>query len=705
MDKEAAVPVTDQPSTATAYGWKREIETYDRESQAWVTRSKKILKRYKDERQTNDKKNRINILWSNIQTLQPAMFAQNPKVNISRRFNADDDVSRIASDVLERCTAYFVENEVFYSVMSQTVLDRLLPGRGTAWCRYVPNFIDMSVKGDDEIEAEGVQVTNDAYPEPSRQELLSEDICWDYVHWEDFGHTWARTWDEVTAGWRKVYMSRSELIERFGEEKGKNVPLDHAPEKLSDEKVSDVGKKATVYEIWCKTTRKVYWVHKDVPDFLDERDDPLKLKSFFPFPRPLFATLANDSVIPVPDYAQYQDQAQELDLLTAKIMALTKAIKVAGAYDSSAKGLERILAEGAENLMVPVDQWAIFAGQGGIAGAMSFLPLDQVMKALLGLYEAREKTKQDLYEVTGISDIIRGSTKASETLGAQQLKGQFATLRLSSKQNEVQMFARDLVQIGAEIIAEHFSPETMKSISGIKLMTAQEKAMVQQQMQMAQQTGQPLPPLTIAQQTALDGPTWEEIIALLKNDLLREFRIDIETDSTIKMNQEDEKKQRIELITAAGQFIQQAALAPPQLQPLMGQILLFGVRGFKIGKELEGEFKTAIKQLEEAAKNPPPQGDDGATAQAQADQAKVQSDQMIAAQKIQSDEKIATIQVQSEQQIEQMKASIKADNAREIEQMRIQAKGELETMKAEYDAFFRSAEMHHKMSTETLKGN
>ena len=40
----------------------------------------------------------------------------------------------------------------------------------------------------------------------------------DYVHWQDFGHTWAKTWQEVRAVWRIVPMSRKELIKRFGEE-------------------------------------------------------------------------------------------------------------------------------------------------------------------------------------------------------------------------------------------------------------------------------------------------------------------------------------------------------------------------------------------------------------------------------------------------------------------------------------------------------
>jgi hypothetical protein len=63
--------------------------------------------------------------------------------------------------------------------------------------------------------------------------------------------------------------------------------------------------------------------------------------------------------------------------------------------------------------------------------------------ALESLYEAREKVKQDLYDITGIADIIRGVSDPSETMGAQQIKSNFATLRIGDHQRAVQEFARE----------------------------------------------------------------------------------------------------------------------------------------------------------------------------------------------------------------------------------------------------------------------
>ena len=600
----------EQEKSNTVAFWCSQIDFYEKESATWEKRSKKIVKRYKDERSDAEAgRSQFNILWSNVQTLAPAAYAKPPVTNIDRRFQDDDKLGTVAAQVLERSVSYFVDADDFDDVMKQVVLDRLLPGRGTAWIRYVPNFKDADVQGSVEVQGEGAQTTDDQQTgeeaEPD-QELYSEDVVVDYVHWTDFGHTWARTWQEVRGVWRKVPMSRRELIERFGDV-GKEVPMDTGGKK--DIKTPEDQKRATVYEIWDKTTKKAYWVNKDWKDVLDERDDPLKLKKFFPCPKPLFATIANDSLIPTPDYIQYQDQAKELDDMTARINSLVKCVKVAGVYDASAQGIDRLLSEGVENVLIPVEQWAVHSDKGGLKGTIEFMPLQDIIAALAALYDARERAKQDLYEITGISDVVRGATDPNETLGAQELKGKFAGLRMDNTQKDVARFTRDIVRIFAEIIAENFSLETIKQVSGYKLLTAQEKQTIQAQMQMAQQSGQPIPAMPEEMQEMMDDPTWEEVMDLIGNETARCFRIDIETDSTIKIDQEAEKAARNEFLAAVGSFLQQSVMMPPDLQPLLMQMLMFGIRGFKVARELESTFDVALKKMQEKADNPQPQPD------------------------------------------------------------------------------------------------
>lgn len=655
------------------------VNAYEREAKTWETRSKKIVKRYRDHRGDERKQSRFNILWSNVQTLHPALYDGTPTPNVDRRYEDDEEVNTTVAHILERSVSYFVKTNDFNDCMEQAVLDRLLPGRGTVWVRYVPHFKDIQVVGGEEEKQKGAQVTDDVTTgDDVSEELYSEDVVLDYVHWQDYGHNVARTWQENRMVWRRVYLSRKEIMDRFPDTSMANgafiVPLDAKP--LGKKEDDGECNKSTIYELWDRVTKKVYWFHKDMDNFLDERDDPLGLDGFYPCPKPIYATLANDSLIPTPDYVIYQDQAIELDVLTARIEALNRALKVVGVYDASAEGVQRMLSENVDNKLIPVEQWAVFAEKGGLKGVVDFFPIQMVAEVLIRLYESRERTKQEIYELTGISDIIRGSTNPNETLGAQELKGKYAGLRLGNMQKDVARFSRDAVRIMTEIIANHFSLETLKEVSGVRLLTEQEKQMAMMQMQPPQE-GMPAAPLDEITAKLLEKPTWEQVEAVLRENGARCFRIDIETDSTIKADQDAEKAARTEFLTAAGSFIQQAAAVPnPQLQPLLMEMLRFGVSGFKVGREMETEFKVAIDAIKKQGEQPPKE-DPNVAAQAQEAQMKQAEMQMkqgesqaklqLEGQKLQMDGELSAAELQIKQQELALKQEELALKARELE--------------------------------------
>ena len=667
--------------------WVPIIKAYENDAEKWTKRAKKIIKRYKDERDSgSEKASRFNVLWSNIETLKPALYAQTPKPEVERRFKDADPIGRVAADVLERCLSYSLSNYSFGSVMRQSVLDYLLVGRGSSWVRYEPHMRDVP---DDSVQDDGVEVSDDAEIEPL-QEVYYEEALPDYVHWEDFGHVVGRVWEEVPAVWRKVYLTRKQLVKRFGKEKGGEVALDWTPKGLSDQKIDEGTKKATIYEIWDRDTKTVIWLSKNHPEVLDVRDDPLKLDKFFPCPKPIHATLGNDSLIPVPDYVQYQDQAGEMDELTGRIASITKAIKVVGVYDASAEGLQRILSEGVENQLIPVDQWAVHAEKGGLKGVMEMLPIMEIAQTLLHLYEARERVKADLYEITGMSDIIRGATNANETATAQKIKSNFVTLRLSEKQKEIQRYARNVIEIIGQIIAGHFSIQTIKDISGVQLLTDEEKQQLQMQQQMMQQQPQPgmppqqMPPIDPAKLKLLSEPSWEQVDALLKDNAARCFRIDIETDSTIAADESQQKQDRMELLNAVAGYVAKMGQSPPGLQPALGELLLYGVRGFKVGKNIESMLETLIEQMAEEAKKPPqpPQPDPTKMAEIQAKQ---QSDQMSMQTSQQADAQKSQMAAQQKQA--EMQQSAQMDQQRMVaEQQMEQFKAHLATQQQQSDS-------------------
>lgn len=495
--------------------WLKVIDTYDREFKRWSTRCEKIIKIYTERRRTEGTEvRRMSLLWSNVSVLQPAIYAKMPQPNVARRFKDDDPVARVASEMVERAIHYTFDDADFDGVMRSVRDDYLLVGRGTAWVRYDAEFSPLTGEDGNPLNKQGAPL-NDG--EEQGEQLEGEHVCWDYVNWRDFGHNVARTWQEVTTVWRKVYMDRAQGRKRFGE-KFDAVELDH---KVGDDTEtrnteSQQPAKATVYEIWDRPSNKVIFLAKGSKELLEETKPYLSFKDFFPCPKPVYATLETASLIPVPDYVFYQDQAEEVDDLTARIGALIDQLKVAGFYPAAAtdasEAIQQIAMKGVENVLIPIPNWNQFKEGGGAGGMIEWWPVDQVIKVLEGSFKARKELIDDIYQITGISDIVRGETDPRETKGAQQIKGQWASVRIRDRLAAMGAFAGQASKLTGEIISEQFQPQTLMDMTNIKLPTqAQLDAQAlqqqiaakiaeaqQQRAMMAQQAAQQPQPMGVA---------------------------------------------------------------------------------------------------------------------------------------------------------------------------------------------------------------
>ena len=631
----------------TYQDWYNCIAQYERTYKEWESRSDKIVKRYRDDsRSRNNPNAKFNILWSNVQTITPAIFARLPRPDVSRRFRDNDPVGRVASMMLERALEYEIEHYGDYnSAMKSSVLDRLLGGRGTSWVRYEPHIV-----GTDGGEAEGApddgyQITEDTDEAETEGGMFREDqerieyecAPVDYVAWRDFGHTIARTWEEVTAVWRKVYLGRPALVERFGEELGGKIPLDTKPEttKTFNEKMGEGASEACIYEIWDKTTGEVIWLSKSMGKILDTKPDPLKLENFWPCPKPLYATITTDSLIPVPDFALYQDQARQLDTLADRIDGFIQALKVRGVYDASEPSLQRLFTEGDNNALLPIKNWGAFAEKQGMAGAINLVDITPIASALQSSYTAMDQVKGQIYEIMGIADIQRGQTDPNETLGAQIIKSNNASGRLKTMQHDVVNFATSLLSIKAQIICNHFTDDTIIKISGAMQLSPQDQMLIPQALQ------------------------------LLKDEPAKNFRIEVTSDSMIYQDEQQEKQNRVEFLSAVSSFMQTAlptAMQAPELTPLLMEMLKFGVTAFKAGKGMEGlidetadKFREQAKQMEGQPKPPSPEQ-----------------------QKMQMEMQLAQAKMQAAQQ--------QAQQTAQLEQQKITMQMELEKAKQEYQA-------------------
>ena len=668
----------------TYQDWYNTIAGYERSFKEWEGRTDRIIKRYRDDSRTRNNPNaKFNILWSNVQTITPAIFARLPRPDVSRRFRDNDPIGRVASMMLERALEYEIEHYGDYkSAMNQSVQDRLLGGRGTAWVRYEPHIVGTQAD-DGDMPEDGLEITSntdeeetvDAMQQEDQERIEYECAPVDYVYWRDFGHTIARTWEEVTAVWRKVYMGREALIERFGEDLGGRIPLDTKPDntKTYNEKMGEGASEACIYEIWCKTSGDVIWLSKSMGEILDVRPDPLELENFWPCPKPLYATLTSDKLEPIPDFVLYQDQARQLDTLADRIDGFIQALKVRGVYDASEPSLARLFSEGENNTLIPVKNWNAFAEKQGMAGAINLVDIAPIASALQMSYAAMDQVKGQIYEIMGIADIQRGQTDPNETLGAQIIKSNNAAGRLKTMQHAVVDFATTLLSIKAQIICNHFTDDTIIKISGAMQLSDTDKQYIQ------------------------------PALALLRDEAAKNFRVEVTSDSMIFQDEMQEKQDRMEFLQAMGGFFQQAvpmATQVPEMTPMLMEMLKFAVTAFKAGKGLEGiidetadKFRDQTKAAEGQPKPPTPE------------QQKMQMTMQLEQAKMQAAQQQAQQEMQFEQQKMQMQMELekaKQEYQAQENQLKFQLEDQRNRQQAEMDMKVAQMKMMTERNTQVL---
>lgn len=664
---------TEIKPSATYTKWAERISKAEKDYSEFCNRGDTIVGRYRlEERRATNTNNRYyrdkyNILYSSTETMRPSLYARTPKPEVNPRHkDSTDDNTNLASMLLENCLDYAIEETEIDSVMKNVVGDFLLPGMGIAWVNYRASITEVNLN-EDKPDAEPDMYS---YTEWENLEL-------EYVHYKDFLTSGGRTWKDIWWVAKRTYLFKEEAVERFGKEKAATLDYSYVQEDSSDKRGkisphSDI-EQAIVWEIWDKRNKEVIWWSEGTKDVLDQKPDPLKLKDFFPCPEPVRAVTTTDMFIPCSFFSQYREQAETLDDITARIRVLTKALRLVGMFDASQDSLRNLLT-GTDNKMVPVDNWTQFATTGGMDGSVQFLPIKEVATVLLELYQQREIAKNEIYEITGFSDIVRGVSKASETLGAQQIKNEWAGGRLKMLQKEIQRFCRDIVRIMAEIIAEQFDEETIKLYSGFTPppITPEEQQAIAQATQAAVQ-GMPVqPPPTRRSQMEQQ---FSKVVETLRKESVRCAKIDIETDSTIQPDEAAERKDRMDFLGAMGAFLQQAgpmAMQYPDMRGLLGAMMMFTARTFRASRPIEKEFEQFTRQLQAQPPQDPnnnQEGGDKGESALQTAQIKAQSDQATTQMKVQADQQEAARKMELEK--------YKADLDAQAERYKIDKEAEL----------------------------
>ena len=653
--------------------WLNEISAAKKREKNFRKEGERILKIYSGDK---PEETPYNILYSNTETLLPALYSSVPRPVVQRRFKDEDAIGKASSLAGQRVLEFLVDTnidgyETFDQSVRAAVLDGLLPGRGITVVKYDAELGEMAP----DEEAGGDEA---AEPTPYKE---SELVCLETKAWNKVYFGYAKRWAKVPWVAYEDYIDKEEAVRLFGEETAAQMAFtrneDEGEDKASQSQEDDMGERKTacIYQIWDKEHKKVRYISPSYQDKqLKEIDDPLGLTGFFNCPKPMMFMEKSNDLVPTALYVLYENQAKELNRLTTRINHIVEAIKAKAVYDAELGDDIKNLVDADDNAFVPADKSSSLAAEKGLQNAIWFMPVEQLVNVLNQLYQARMQCEQVIYKINGIADIMRGSSQASETLGAQEIKQTWGTLRLKRFQAEVQRYARDLLRMMLEIAATKFSEETWAQMTGLQFLTSEQKAQVDALAQAAQMAGQELPPEI---QQALQQPVWTQVLELLKNDMQRAYRVDIETNSTVQPEATEDQKNIAEVMNALAQYLN--GISPLVVngtlpfEAAQGMMMAI-IRRFRFGPEIEDYIKNM---------KPPAPPEDG---KGKADEAKVQAELQM---------------MQAEGQMKQQEGALKL-REQEAKIMVAERQAQLDERRMQLEA--ERMEREHQLKMEEMEG-
>jgi len=624
------------------------------------------------------KKKRFNILHSNTELLLSTLTTNDPKPVIRTRFGKQQsqnikerELSRVVGEVIERAIIFNNDNIDFKGTTDKMVQDYLLFGRGIPWLEYDVTFKSETIE----------QIDENGQPQQVEIEVVDKQtINFTIIEREDFRYGYAKRWDKVPWVARRHLLSAAEVEKAYGKEVAEGIKYKNCSYS-NDEGKNKAFKRAEIWEFWDKENKKVVFVSEGYSYVLKESEDPYELDDFFPCPAP-FYSVNGDDLVPTPEYTFYQQSAEDLELACERRSFLVKNIKAAAVAPNEFSDTLDALENAADNDIVFVGSSAQkIKASGGLAGIIMEYPNSGKMSVLSGLSGTKAELLNEIYEVTGIGDLLRGVSDPNETAKAQSIKGKFGSLRIQARQQRLQQTIRKIFKISTDILCEHFTEENLKSISCIVLPTEEEKASINT----IKGSGQPLPP---GAADILNLPTWAEVVSTLRENKLRNYTISVESTATAFDEDEDNKAKRIEFVSMISQMFEKLLpqfSAFPDLIPLYKSLISFTADGFNNSRSLKENIENALNSFEQTLKQPKPmpQGPDPVIVEAQARTAEAQAAQRMA-QAREAEAQAKILKINEELSLQKITAVQKANLENEklnLEKIALQA--ELDKVRAE----------------------
>lgn len=544
--------------------WLQKIEHQRKAEDEWRKQAIEAEEMYEGDA----KDTAFNILHSNVETIVPAVYNSTPVPDVRRRFGDADPVAKLVVDICERAISYTLDQYDFDDEMESVITDALVAGRGVIRLRYSGDSQDDGTIANQKTWCEYV---------PWQSFICGPGRRWRDVPWIAFEH--AMTQDEID---RLRESSSPEAMPEV--EANDDRPMwerGNRDDKAGQDK--GIYQTATVFEVWDRDTRQVYWISEQDRDRpLGVSPDPLGLEDFFCVPQPMAKLKRTSSQVPICPNTIVLQLTQELDTVTRRINALAKLLQVKGGVAGSLSRYADQVAHLTDGEMAVLDETYIAPGLK-INDLIHYWPIEQIAAVIAQLEQQRERTKQTIYEVTGISDIVRGATEANETATAQQIKAQWGSVRVQRLQRQIQNTIRDLFRMKVEVFAANYAPDALMRMTSIP---SREQ----------------------------DQQYFEPAIQLMTSPDMRAFKVDVETDSTIRADMTRNQEQMNLFMGVTAQFLPAAMGAlqnAPQLAAPLVEVYTAFCRQFRLGKQaedaldgLQQQVPTYVEQMMQQAAQP-----------------------------------------------------------------------------------------------------
>lgn len=566
--------------------WLKRIKAQHKRDDKWRESAKRAEEAYKGERHSA-----FPIVFANVETVVPALISTPPVPDIRPRHyavRAVDPVAMAAAQILERGLATAVDDGKLLLEMERCAQDAYMAGRAT---------VEVGIEKRSGYEC----------------------LTWREVPWNALTVGPARRWEDTP--WIAIEDAVSaDDIEDMRDAESKRVLDASGGPTDAPEDGEDSGTRA-IYSVWDKRRQEVVTLTKS-GEVIRVKPDPYQLPGFFPVARPVQPIELTTSNLPVCPQALYEEQASELALIQRRINGLISAVRAVGiVVGNEAADVISRLKDAPDGTLVPLQNLeGAVSATGDVSKAISWVPIQAIVAALQGLYQAREDTKALIYEISGISDVIRGESNPRETATAQGIKNQWGSLRIKRLQMALENHARDLFVIGAHIMAAAFSPEALAKVSA----------------------------------SDMADPQFVAAVDFLSGGL-DDTRIDVESGSTSRADLGQAKEEMQGFLTAAAGYFQTVfplGQMIPEAAPSLILIFQQFSRYFKLGRQVEDaidQFSQSIAKgvAQQAGQPKPPSPEE---VKAQAAQAKAEADMQQLQAKAQVDQQKAATDAQAQQQ-------------------------------------------------------